>query len=327
MGMGRSILGSAVIAALSSVAVAAARSPVPPAGVATVTCTTTGTAVGQPNVIPQRDGVHLAVVNATGRVMTFVHSGGGFGVSAKGSTVVLDLPPGLTTVACIDPLDPAQDGPASPGYVARQASFVVANVPFWKPFTPECGAAGLRGVISDGGAPIPGSQLTLQAMLSVRGLKASDVVERAGYPAGPAVHMRTMRDGRVIAVTNFGRGGSGFYSNGVLQCVDTLPARILVSTRVSPPGAAFALLDGEALTVTPFPAMRRGLRGRLNRSFQLRCALGHRVLVGKGRFLLGASQALVFLSERPAHGPPSGECLLYSGASRVVVFKRFRPAA
>lgn len=325
--MGRSILRLAVIAVLLGVSVAAALSPPPPRDVMKVTCTATGTEVGQPNTIPQRDGVQVSVVNATGRAMTFVHSGGGFGVSAKGATAVLDLPPGLTTVVCIDPLDPAQDGPSSPAYLARRASFVVADVPFWKPFTPECGTAGLRGVITDGGAPTPGSQLTLQAMLSVRGLKASDVVERAGYPAGPAVHMRTIRDGRVIAVTNFGRGGSGFYSNGVLQCVDTLPARILASTRVSPRGAAFAFLDGEALTVTPFPAMRPGLRGRLNQSFRVRCALGRRVLVGTGRFLLGASQALVFLSERSVNGPASGECLLYSGASRLVALKGFRPAA
>jgi hypothetical protein len=292
----------------------------------TVTCTATGTEVSQLSVTPQRDGVHLAVVNRTGREMMFDGGGRGFEVPVEGASAVLDLPPGSQTVTCIDPTDPAQDGPSSPGFLARRATFVVADVSFWKPYMPECGPGGLRVVTADGAfPPIPRSQLLLQAMLSVRGLRASDIVERAGYPAGPTVHIRTVRDGRVISVAHFGQSGSGFYSNGVWQCIDTLATRLVSSTRSSPKGAASALLDGEALTVLRDSAMRPGLRRRLGQPFRVRCELNRRVLVGSGRFLPGASAALVFLTERPSSGRPTRECLVYSGASRLVALRGFRP--
>ena len=83
--------------------------------VARVVCEPDGTRLDTQSVRPQRDGVHLDVVNETGEdrsISVLDPQGGGLGEGAPAgtSTMVVALGPGTLEVTCSDPLAAVEQG-------------------------------------------------------------------------------------------------------------------------------------------------------------------------------------------------------------------------
>jgi hypothetical protein len=296
-----------------------------------ISCGPGAPAAAEITAAPHRDGVHITLVNSTTTTWVLITPRGGSEAKPGTHTVVLQLAPGRHEVACVDPNDPTQDPPGSPGYRARVVSLIVADSPFFTPSDLQCGPKGMRGLIAilDGtGSPLRPAGLVTATLASVRGLRSTDNVRRTGYRSGPAIHMRVFRDGRIIAGADFGydRTTGTVFSNGTMQCVDDLPVRVLNARRTSPAGTALARIDGDAFVISRTRAMDRALRGQLNRTFRITCRLGSQARTGTGRFRAGEDQAVVLLDTADTSAPATGKCTVLGQGRTLLTFRRFRPS-
>lgn len=185
--------------------------------VARVVCGPDRPEVTTPTVRPQADGLHVEVVNETGKDLSFSvldQGGGGLGEDAPAGTSskVVNLPPGKVFVTCSDPYADTGDAPRA-SFEAMDADGV------WISTRLRC-AMGF-GAISDyvpGARGEPDPQAVAEAALRPYG-KPGDVIEPAGYPKGAPPEYRLVRDGEVLAVVELqGDGAGGWLDGGVTGC-------------------------------------------------------------------------------------------------------------
>jgi hypothetical protein len=168
-----------------------------------------------PAVKPQRDGVHLEIVNETGADLSLVLPTMGTGAPVGTSTQIVDLGPGELTVACAAP-ETLGDGepPSTPLEVVDQDGIWVSDLldcpeQFSQVIDYELDA---RGETND---PLEAARKAVEGY----GLEPDDVFERAGYPAGDDARVRLVRNGESLAVVFLVDDGAGkWLVGGVNGC-------------------------------------------------------------------------------------------------------------
>jgi hypothetical protein len=190
--------------------------PAPLPNIARIVCKAGGPPlIETPAVKPQRDGVHLEVVNETGADLSLVLPTMGTGVPVGTSTQIVDLGPGELTVACAAP-ETLGDGepPSTPLEVVDQDGVWVSDLldcpeQFSQVIDYELDA---RGETSD---PLEAARKAVEGY----GLEPDDVFERAGYPAGDDARVRLVRNGESLAVVFLVDDGAGkWLVGGVNGC-------------------------------------------------------------------------------------------------------------
>lgn len=179
--------------------------------VALVECTVNGARVRTPTVRPQPDGVHLRITNDTGSELAFSADDaehGGQGASAPSGSVsyVWALPPGKLSVKCTnDQADPSEIEGTELTVVDEEGLWVSTSL------YPGCHEASTGTADYGVGAKGEGEDPVAIARKAFgnQGLKAGDVVERAGYPEGDETIVRVVRSGDVIATMSFLSDGAG----------------------------------------------------------------------------------------------------------------------
>lgn len=172
---------------------------------ARVVCEPEGTRLETQSVKPQPDGVHLEIVNETGKeraISVLDPQGGGLGQGAPAgtSTIVVDLGPGTLEVMCSDPLaDVAQGSPLE----------VVDEDGLWISTTLDCteGFSGTSDYTPDarGDAdPLTAAGAGLESYM-----QPGDVVEPAGYPEAETPVYRLLRGSDVLATVHLLDDGAG----------------------------------------------------------------------------------------------------------------------
>jgi hypothetical protein len=174
-----------------------------------------------PRVRTQADGLHVEVVNETGKdlsVSILDERGGGLGADApRGtSTKIVTVPPGKVFVTCVDPYagDPGQ---------APQASVEAVDVDaVWVSTQLDC-AMGFSGT-SDyvpGARGEPDPQVAAEGALGPYG-EPGDVIEPAGYPEAESPEYRLVREGEVLAVAELMDDGAGGWLAGTVNGCSSL---------------------------------------------------------------------------------------------------------
>jgi hypothetical protein len=164
--------------------------------------------VETPVVKPQPDGVHIRFVNETGKDLAFSiedPSEGGMGAGARQgtSTQVIDLHPGMVSIACYDAI--TEDG----SEVAKTPLEIVDEDGVWIPARLTCAAA--FSTHADYTLEARGDPDPLEA---ARGglesyMQPGDVVEPAGYPEAETPLYRLVRAGEVLAIVDLEDDGAG----------------------------------------------------------------------------------------------------------------------
>ncbi len=179
-----------------------------------VVCDRATIMVDIPVVIAQDDGVRVEVVNAGNTVLdlTIEHTQDGplvsESVAKAGIALVESVPPGSYLVSCGGPpiaftiVDPKDL------YVSSALACDVA------------GGSGTSGSIDYAPDAVgPRGRLVDVARSELRGLRAGDQVERAGYPAGAEHLIRVVRDRRTVAALSYADDGQGgWLLMGSLAC-------------------------------------------------------------------------------------------------------------
>jgi hypothetical protein len=183
-----------------------------------VVCEPNGTRLETQSVKPQPDGVHLEIVNATGKdhsISVLDPQGGGMGESAPVGTsrLVVDLGPGTLEVTCADPLADVEQG---------SMLEVVDEDGLWISMILDC-TVGFSGT-SDYTPDARGDADPLTA--ARKGLKGymqpGDVVEPAGYPAAETPLYRLVRVSKVLATVDLQDDGAGGWLPGTVNGCSSL---------------------------------------------------------------------------------------------------------
>jgi hypothetical protein len=174
--------------------------------VARIVCKAGGPPLIEPPAVkPQRDGVHLEIVNETGSDLTLGLPLLSTGAPAGTSTQVVDLGPGEFTVTCSGPETLADGEPpdAPLEVVDEDGVWVSTLLDCPDQFSSVADyAVGARGKTSD---PVEAARNALEGY----GLEPDDVLERAGYPDAEVVRVRLVRDGEALAVVDLLDDGTG----------------------------------------------------------------------------------------------------------------------
>jgi len=194
----------------------------------TMTCDGTTTRLDAPAAVKvQPDGVHITLVNSSGKDLGFsvsFPSGGGFGENAprnKGR-LVLSLPPGEVRIGCPDPEfegDPTENLPALT---------VLDPDSLYVPKELECTTDSASGASIDYGSGAEGEKRNpvdiVREQFSSE-LVSGDEVVRAGYPDEVGdLTVAIRRDGRtVVSVHFFGNDREGYLSDSEDICGDFRP--------------------------------------------------------------------------------------------------------
>lgn len=169
-----------------------------------VRCGETGLELGSDRVRAARDGVHLVIAGTAGYHVGLEHETGGDGVSVQGEAqeVVQLIPPGTLAIGCGLPADPWP----LPGFDVR----VEDPSGVYRPYALGMGAGGcVSGSASyAAGARGDKAQPVKQARAHLAGLRAGDVVQRAGYPVETG-RVRVVRGGEVIGSLEYEPDGHG----------------------------------------------------------------------------------------------------------------------
>ncbi len=169
-----------------------------------IVCDLTTILVDVPLVIAQDDGVHIEVVNVGNNVLdlTIEHPQDGpligESVAKTGSALVESVPPGSYLVSC---------GGPSIGFTVLDPQDLYVSPVLACDITGGSGTVGSIDYAPD--AVGPRGRLVDVAQSELRGLRAGDQVERAGYPAGAEHVIRVVRDRQAVAALTFADDGQG----------------------------------------------------------------------------------------------------------------------
>ncbi len=185
----------------SASAVATGASP----DLAEVTCgTDPATSTSTPIVRPRSDGVHVRTTNATGEDRSLqIEDVGGDNAPVGVSETVWQLGPGATRIRCVDTeLDAGSDvGWVSLTVVDPNALFRTTRL--------TCSSTTmLNNDYVEEAAGRKGDPVALTKTV-IAGLRASDVVETAGYRQTPEQLVRVVRDGAVVGWLSWGKAMDG----------------------------------------------------------------------------------------------------------------------
>jgi hypothetical protein len=172
-----------------------------------------------PAVRPQSDGIHIELVNATGKRLVLSiedSSGGGMGSDAPRGTSgqVVDLQPGTVAIACYG-LD------EDDGEVAQSRLEIVDQDAQWisVELSNDC-QVGFSGITDY----VPEARGEDDPLAAAKGalapyMREGDVVERAGYRDAAALTYRLVRAGETLAtVSLFDDGSGGWLADTVTGC-------------------------------------------------------------------------------------------------------------
>lgn len=169
-----------------------------------VVCDRATIMVDIPVVIAQDDGVHVEVVNVgkTALDLTIEHRQDGpqvgESVARAGSVLVESIPPGSYLVSC--------GGPSIEFTIVDPKDLYVPSVLACD----VAGGSGTTGSIDYAPDAVgPRGRLVDVARSELRGLRADDQVERAGYPAGAKHLIRVVRDRQTVAALSYADDGQG----------------------------------------------------------------------------------------------------------------------
>jgi hypothetical protein len=173
--------------------------------VARVFCKANGPPVVEtPTVRPQRDGVHLELVNETGEDFWIPRTNTPAPMGT--STRVVDLPPGEHEILCY-PVHP----PADPVERERAQLEVVDEDGIWVSDRLDCReignqiidyAAGARGTTSD---PLEAAREAVEPY----GTEPDDVFAPVGYPEAGTTRISLRREGELLAIVDLTDDGAG----------------------------------------------------------------------------------------------------------------------
>jgi hypothetical protein len=233
-------LAVAVLTGCGDVAPPSAASGDRPAGDAatevTVTCTADTTAVDRAAVEVSTDGVHLTVVDESGRDLEVraelrraeeEHDSAAGPVYARHGDHVLSMLPGRYLLLCSE-----GDGPEhmlAPSETDEAVELEVLDPEgTWVPAVLDCGDGMAQSVISDfvGGAKgQEGDPVELVREQFAAWLEPGDQVRLAGYPevaADRGAVVIVEREGRTVVIAGLSRGagGAGWLNGGYDACTD-----------------------------------------------------------------------------------------------------------
>ncbi len=178
-------------------------------------CNRDGSRLLTPVARPQRDGLHLLLVNRGPAAALSVGDAGENAPHGR-SRHVLVLPPGRVRVGCLSDRDLATDPPDRSGLVALTVSDPRG---VWIPDHLSCRRASIG--ISDHVAGARGLRRGLAAdARRALGARPGDRVGPAGYPAARVRELRLVRDGRVLGTVTYAPDGhGGWLRDSVTRCV------------------------------------------------------------------------------------------------------------
>lgn len=191
--------------------------------VARIECEVNGAQVLTPVVRPQRDGVHLIVRNDSGMELGFSAldaDGGGRGSSAPAgsATYIWPLAPGTLFVKCTDDQVDPSEVPGAELAVEDDSGIWISTR-----LHPGCRTAStlssdyVAGAEGERGSAVEVARKAFEK----QGLKAGDVVERAGYPTSDETVVRVTRGGEVIATMSLlDDGAGGWLPSETTACTD-----------------------------------------------------------------------------------------------------------
>jgi hypothetical protein len=169
--------------------------------VARVICETGGTRVEPATVKPQPDGIHLEIVNVTGKDLGLeIGETKGepvMGTNADRGTAseVLELAPGTIWLRCRDSASTsATPGEWAPAQVVDGDDLWVEGTGVW----PDCQTivSGVLDYVRDArGEPTPSAAIRSQF---ARAFEPGDVLEQLGYPEESTPRFSLVRDGVII---------------------------------------------------------------------------------------------------------------------------------
>ena len=167
-----------------------------------VVCLANGTSPDDHRVAAQADGVHFHILNASGRQLGFEMQGiGGDNAPETEGTLVWPVPPGIVGIRCrtFDPGDP----PWVKVEVVDPAGFYVPDKVTCAGTVANGSFDFIEGAQGEAGDPV---DLTRRRY---PGIRAGDVVERAGYAVPGEQKVRVVRDGVVEIVATYQSDGAG----------------------------------------------------------------------------------------------------------------------
>jgi len=177
--------------------------PGEPASILEVSCGPAATILGSDAVRTSPDGIHLRVTGQPGWSLGIDHEFGHEAVvlDSPSQDLVLRIAPGNVTVDCGDPT--LANLPPSSALRIEDPDGLYRSLAI---------GTGAGSCVSDsddaGGAKGKAGDPVLQARMGLRGLRAGDVVERAGYPVDKG-SVRVVRAGEVIGVLTYDADGHG----------------------------------------------------------------------------------------------------------------------
>jgi hypothetical protein len=174
--------------------------------VAEIRCDEKTTELSTPFVRPQRDGVHVRFVNNSSGERSYslmtASGGGGNGGGPGTYEDVWTFGPGRATVVCSDPL-----GEQDPSEIPHTIHLTIVDPEGL--FVPTALTGCLEGeaftMFADFAPGTPGEpgdpvEVARRSFAANNGLRADDIVERAGYPDEPGARVRMVRDGTTVVV-------------------------------------------------------------------------------------------------------------------------------
>ncbi len=174
--------------------------------------------VETPAVRPQPDGVHLEIVNETGKALYLALLTMGSDAPAGTSNRVLDAGPGALTVSCYDALNLGDGEPPSAPLevVDEDGVWVSTQLGCEEQFSQVNDyAIGARGETSD---PLEAARSAVEGY----GLEPDDVFESAGYPEDEVVEVRLVRADETLAVVFLVDDGAGKWLVGGMNGCSSL---------------------------------------------------------------------------------------------------------
>jgi hypothetical protein len=192
--------------------------------VAEVRCDGDATELVTPFVRPQRDGVHVRLVNEGSREVAYflnAAGGGGSGGPPGAHEQVYLIPPGRATLACWD-----STGPQDPSEIPHEHHLTVIDPEglFVGTELTGCPDGERFGYVADfapdaKGEPGDPVDVARAALRENHGLQEADIVERAGYPDEGNVRVRMVRNGEVVVLlTLFAAPAGGWLVSGADGC-------------------------------------------------------------------------------------------------------------